>query len=144
MSPEKQHSVLRRFKRFGLTEETLWREYLATTTEPVEKQQFLDSLSQLEKDSQAVTYASLYIHLLDQSLWGLLSPDEMLAAAYDILAVTAAKYGVIGSMPERPDIPACLKAWSEWMLACLQERLSKTEPETQTAGRKGAGACGAL
>lgn len=137
LSPEKQHSVLRRFKRFGLTEETLWQGYLAATTEPVEKQQFLNSLYQLEKDSQALTYASLYIHLLDQSLWGLLAPGEMLAAAHDVLAVTAAKFGVAVPRVERPDIPVCLKAWSELMLTCLKERLTKTGPDEQPAGQKG-------
>lgn len=122
LSPAKQHSILRRFKRFGLTEETIWKQYSNSAAGSIEKQQFIKLLYQLEKDSQAVTYASLYIHLLDQLLWGLLSADEVLPAANDILTVTAAKFCVAAPRLERLDIQSCISAWSELMLECLQKR----------------------
>lgn len=94
LSPQLQHSALRRLKRFGVTEETLWQEYQSDNYQRIVKQQFLGYLYQIDRDQQLVTYASLYVHLLDQFLWGLLSGGEARRAGNEILALIAGKFGV--------------------------------------------------
>ena len=39
-----------------------------------------------------LTYTSLYIHLLDQFLWGLLDKDEVMNAAEKLLSDIAGEY----------------------------------------------------
>ncbi len=81
LSPQKQHSLLRRFKRYGLNEESLWISYLASSVANEEdclpKTDFMHRLDSLEIEGKWVTAASLYIHLLDQYQWGLLNDSEL-------------------------------------------------------------------
>lgn len=94
LSPGLQHSVLRRLKRFGVNEEALWQEYAADNGRQIAKQQFLEYLYKVDRDQQLLTYTSLYVHLLDQFLWGLLSGAEVRQTGDELLAMVAGKFGV--------------------------------------------------
>ncbi|MHB1406101.1 MAG: adenosylcobinamide amidohydrolase [Desulfitobacteriaceae bacterium] len=91
LSPQKQHSMLRRWERFGVTSEKLWLHFGQTEpesgsqTKTVSKAEFMHVLHEWEQGGLMVVWTSLYIHLLDQLEWGLLSPDEVQEGARKIL-----------------------------------------------------------
>lgn len=91
LSPQKQHSLLRRWERFGVTSEVLWSYFSQTEpesgsqTQTVSKADFMQVLHEWEQGGPTVMWASLYIHLLDQLEWGLLFPDEVQEGTRKIL-----------------------------------------------------------
>ena len=99
LNPSSQHDVLRRLGRFGITEDALWDRYQEMyqkaqaaeprrTEEGLSRAEFTHRLDSLRRESRLVTRASLYAHLLDQLEWGLLTPEEVYPAAWEILAQT--------------------------------------------------------
>lgn len=118
LNPSSQHDALRRLGRFGVTEDALWDRYqemyrktqaaewteeepCRTEEEPgraernpvrpeeeLSRAEFTHRLDSLRRESRLVTGASLYAHLLDQLEWGLLTPEEVYPAAWEILAQT--------------------------------------------------------
>jgi Uncharacterized conserved protein len=123
LSPELQHSVLRRLKRFGVNEETLWQEYARNNCNgggQIEQQQFLDCLYRIDRDPQLVTYTSLYIHLLDQFLWDLLSGEEVRQAGNVLLALVANNYGLFSPMISGEELPDFLEAWTKLVLEIMK------------------------
>ncbi len=97
LCPEYQFSLLNRLKRFGINEETLWQEYQkgigvlcqeSTSRAGVpnqaesrklgslDKQKFLNRLIKIECKEELVVLATLYVHLMDQLDWQLLSPAQ--------------------------------------------------------------------
>lgn len=121
LSPQRQHSVLRRLNRFGVTQETLYQKYLQNYG-MMDKQQFLTSLQQLDKEPALVTCTSLYIHLLDQFQWELLSGDELTQAGNDLLLLTAGKYHISPSTMTTADQAAGIQAWSSLVVKILADR----------------------
>ncbi|MGB4504796.1 MAG: adenosylcobinamide amidohydrolase, partial [Syntrophaceticus sp.] len=111
LSPKMQHSVLRRLKRFGVNEDTLWQEYIAGNGSNNVKTQFMERLSQLDKDDQLVTYTSLYVHLLDQFLWELLSGEETEQAGNELLALVAGKFGIPLTVIGGSKLEDYIQAW---------------------------------
>lgn len=109
LNPQKQHDIIRRMDRFGVTSDTLWALYrsdLKSRDVPSERQpekmsasdghmsglsaglpryEFENRLDRLKQDDMLVTYTSLYAHLLDQLDWGLLGPEEAWKAGEKIL-----------------------------------------------------------
>lgn len=122
LSPEKQHSALRRIKRFGVTEETIWQEHKTGHGETSVKAKFLEQLYAIDQDSQFITYTSLYIHLLDQFLWGLLSPEEVRAGANDMLRLAAGNSGARCPVIDNPDLESFLTAWKRLLLNLIENR----------------------
>jgi len=97
LCPKYQFSLLNRLKRFGINEETLWQEYQkgigvlcqestsragvpnqAESRKPgsLDKQKFLNRLKKIECEEELVVPATLYVHLMDQLDWQLLSPAQ--------------------------------------------------------------------
>lgn len=129
LSPQKQHSVLRRMNRFGLTEESLYQLYLQKVGKQADKQQFLECLRQVDHDPQLVTNTSLYVHLLDQFNWQLLSGEEVLQAGNELLAATAGKYNVLSPVIARPELENCVQAWSGLVVDIVRMRLAGSQAE---------------
>ncbi|QDR79074.1 adenosylcobinamide amidohydrolase [Sporomusa termitida] len=125
LSPRHQHSLLRRLKRFGITEESIWQVYI-TGGEQVIKLKFLSQLYQLDSDSHLVTYTTLYIHLLDQLQWELLSGDEVREAGNELLAAAAARFGVAAPAITTIGLDSCLQAWQTLVLAIVRTNLQTT------------------
>ena len=119
--PTKQHSVLRRLKRFGVTEESLWQDCQAGQL-TMEETVFVQKLRQWERQDQAVTHTSLYVHLLDQLQWGLLSPDEVGKCAGGLLHIAAREFAVDAPSIGEAIVPELVKTWRELILACLAKR----------------------
>ena len=91
LDPESQHDILKRIGRYGITEDRLWSFYLKkyadslTPEELLHRAEFTDLLDGCKKDACLVTWTSLFVHLLDQLEWGLLSPEEVWSAGQKIL-----------------------------------------------------------
>lgn len=74
LTPEKQKSIFRRGRRYGITAEAVWNEYIKIHSEKAdEKLEYIEFIERIEKDEEIVALTSLYIHLMDQLDWKLLS-----------------------------------------------------------------------
>lgn len=80
LCPERQHNVIKRMDRFGITEDVLWQQYAGGKSR-AEFDTFLETF--LCRD-MLVTYTSLYAHLLDQLMWNMISAREACEAAAEI------------------------------------------------------------
>lgn len=130
LSPAMQHSALRRMKRFGAAEEILWQQYVtyyaAYYEGTISKPDFMDALYRIDTNPLLVTYTSLYAHLLDQLNWGLLSPEEVLEAGDNILALAAALFGMAPIMITESGLEDGIQAWITLMIHILVEELSRS------------------
>ena len=70
-----------------------------------------------------VTETSLYIHLLDQFLWGLLDAGEVLPAAQRVLVALATPCGGVRPCLDDVSVPAMAEAWSRLFLRRVCRRL---------------------
>ena len=77
LCPARQHQVVRRMDRFGITNDVLWRNYSGRKP----RAEFEECLEELLSRGMLVTYTSLYAHLLDQAVWGMLSLEEVTEGA---------------------------------------------------------------
>ncbi len=73
LSPQRQHDILWRMKRFGVTDESLWSVYQQGTTVKYNKPEFITALADIKKDDTLVSYTALIAHVQDEYNWGLLS-----------------------------------------------------------------------
>ena len=105
-----QHNVFRRLKRFGILPGTMWSEYQEVTNAEV-KPVYLLAAENLAKDKMMLTYTSLYIHLLDQFLWQLISAEEMQAAGQSLLATIASYYNVESEKILEANLEGMLASW---------------------------------
>lgn len=125
LNPQSQHSSLKRLKRFGVTSETLWTKYCGLEKNPVIKPEFLEVVQKLEHEGVMVTYTSLYIHLVDQYLWELLSGKEVLNGANCMLGILAAHYGVAVVTMEKVGLKEVMTAFEDVMLEIIQRHLQE-------------------
>jgi hypothetical protein len=105
-----QHNVFRRLKRFGVLPGTMWSEYQEATNAEV-KPVYLLAAENLAKDKMMLTYTSLYIHLLDQFLWQLVSAEEMQAAGQSLLDTIASYYNVESEQIPEASLEGMLASW---------------------------------
>ena len=94
LSPERQHDMWRRLERFGMTPNRFWEEYERIADERelndcLTKDVFFAYAEKSAKQDRAVMLASLYCHLLDQSMWGLLPSEEVLRVCDELLVMIA-------------------------------------------------------
>ncbi|HIU63579.1 MAG TPA: adenosylcobinamide amidohydrolase [Candidatus Avacidaminococcus intestinavium] len=95
LTPRSQHSILKRLKRFGVTEDSFWNAYkVKNQVNIINKPQFISLLEEVAQDDFGVTITSLYLHLLDQHTWQLLTDEETVYAANKLLDTLAQEYGV--------------------------------------------------
>lgn len=127
LSPEKQHSCLRRLQRFGLDEETVWQNYRDYCRNTIEKPCFLETLSRLDGHADLVVFTSLYVHLLDQLNWGLLSEQEVHSGTKSLLTITAGKFGVEAPKTAKGNLKACLDAWAGMLAGIIAKQAGKEE-----------------
>jgi adenosylcobinamide amidohydrolase len=85
LGPEKQHHVLKRVDRFGITEDSLWERY-ASGGAGMNRAEFAHRIYERFRENMPVSYISLYAHLIDQLSWGLISVPEAENAAQELLS----------------------------------------------------------
>jgi len=115
LSPQSQFSLLKRWKRFGLNSERLWQAYgkqqchdkqcRNSRARHLDRAEFERRLAELDRQESLIVHSSLYIHLLDQMSWGLISPRQAEKAGKDILAALCTRWGLAGEgLYEDPDV----------------------------------------
>lgn len=86
LTPAQQHDLLRRLRRFGITEETLWQRYKEEVgDDALIKAQFIAALEKMIAVPALFPLGVLFIHLYDEHLWGLLEKGETWEAAEKLL-----------------------------------------------------------
>lgn len=100
LTPQAQHSVFARLKRYGLQEEDVWQSYQLAGLLP--KAQFFQHLFLLEGKPGLLPLTVQLIHLLDELNWGLLDSQEVAAAGTKILVDMGEILGVL--VPQLPQI----------------------------------------
>ena len=91
LTPAQQHDLLRRLRRFGVTEEALWQRYKEETdANALIKAQFIAALEKMTAVPSLFPLGVLFIHLYDEHLWGLLEKEETWEAAEKLLKEMAA------------------------------------------------------
>ena len=86
LTPAQQHDLLRRLRRFGVTEETLWQRYKEEAgANALIKAQFIAALEKMTAVPALFPLGVLFIHLYDEHLWGLLEKEETWEAAEKLL-----------------------------------------------------------
>ena len=92
LGPKQQCNVLRRVERFGITAEGLWLEFQQNSgAAGHDKAWFWQRVEEVFDDEDLVARVSLYIHLLDQLNWQLLSESVVCREAAVLLADMLAK-----------------------------------------------------
>ena len=76
LCPETQHDVLKRVSRFGITAQTLWDALGEPLPAGMKKARYAEVLETLLRGGPLVTGVSIYVHLLDQLDWRLISISE--------------------------------------------------------------------
>ncbi|WP_312561794.1 adenosylcobinamide amidohydrolase [Anaerospora sp.] len=122
LSPEKQHSVLRRMNRFGVTEDMLYQQYVQSGG-IANKVGFATVLRQVEREAPLVSYTSLYVHLLDQLQWQLLSSEEVKETGNALLRLTADAYGVQAPAIAGSDLQGVVQAWTDLVVEIMKNPL---------------------
>lgn len=75
-----QHDALRRLKRFGITKESIWER-----CQGISYENFCKQIESWSKSQEALSWAILQAHLLDQWNWGLISREERVLAEERLL-----------------------------------------------------------
>lgn len=125
LNPEAQHNVFKRLKRFKVTTQSVWQLYQEQAAVTVLKPEFLETAESLAKEPLMLTATSLYVHLLDQFLWGLLGKDEVLVAAEKILADIAAGYDAESRVLRSIAVESMMEAWSELFVNIVNDKVKK-------------------
>lgn len=121
LSGVKQHSVIRRMERFGITRKSLYQDYGQAGYEPISEEKFLTQFDVLDRNDQVVTKTSLYVHLLDQYLWGLLTAKEVEEAGNDLIAGVSQQFNSPPKKIEESNLNGFISAWKKLLLACLNQ-----------------------
>lgn len=118
LTPETQHSVEARTRRCGLTAQRYW-ETAKNRDCGLDGEAFKKELEKLDTRSDMVVPASLYIHLIDQVSWGLLSPREVEDGANRLLCAIARAGGVDCRM--QTGIPGKAREAVDWLAEAFQK-----------------------
>jgi adenosylcobinamide amidohydrolase len=76
LSAASQHDALKRVSRFGITAESIWQELGFSEPSGIYKAKYSQVLERLFAKPILVTSCSLYAHLLDEAVWGLISEED--------------------------------------------------------------------
>ena len=123
LTPQRQHDVFRRLKRFGVLPGTMWKQYAAQAGDAV-KPEYLVVAENLACENVMLVYTSLYVHLLDQQLWELISAEEMQLAGQQLLDLLAGKYFVEKELIADPSLEEMLAAWQRLFNVIVSRRLA--------------------
>jgi len=91
-------SVLRRTRRFGIDEDSLWEFFRSMAqfcgqagkgSEKLDKRTFQQRLERVNKNSCLIMRASIYAHLLDLLHWRLVDPEQAAGMAEELLKSAA-------------------------------------------------------
>lgn len=131
LTPARQHNLLRRLRRFGITGDSLWHDYEARVkTTRFIKPRFLCVLHALAETPGVFALVVSYIHLYDEFLWGLLTEEETHMAGQAFLTEIAQRAHV--PLPaERQDGDDYMRAMAVFLVDSICAR-AEALPEGET------------
>lgn len=94
LSPKSQHNSLARLKRYGVSCDSLWKQYLSDKGNLMSKPDFIHAVETLGEDNKVVAPISAVIHMVDQYRWKLLNAEETLSASELILSALSISLGI--------------------------------------------------
>ncbi len=94
LSAKSQHSIGARLKRYQVAEKAFCDKLDQFPDVNMAKADFVHQLHLLDGNKEMVIYTSLFVHLLDQLQWGLLSLNETVIGGEMILGQIAATYSI--------------------------------------------------
>ena len=77
-----------------------------------------------------LVYTSLYVHLLDQHLWELISAKEMQMAGQKLLQAIAEQYNVEAEIINEGTLASMLASWQQQFNKIITQRLHQTAKES--------------
>ncbi|MEN6567215.1 MAG: hypothetical protein ABFC57_13045, partial [Veillonellales bacterium] len=93
--------------------------------EPVGREEFINQLAGFERQNQIVTETSLYVHLIDQYLWGLLTADEVAETGNELIAAAARPFNLPPGEIGENNLTGFISAWEKLLLGCMNQKLSQ-------------------
>lgn len=104
LDAERQHNVIRRLSRFGVSEAGLYRRYVQELGAlAMDRARFSALLEERAAEGGMVAKASFIAHAIDQMDWGLLEVPEALEAVSDLLAGMGMEEPLAAGGAETPD-----------------------------------------
>ncbi|MCK9632650.1 MAG: adenosylcobinamide amidohydrolase [Methanoregula sp.] len=92
LSPASQHDALVRLRRFGVTEDGLWKiaagSFGYDPDNGKKREGFLDVLRSWAKDPSSVIHVAAALHVVDETGWGLVPKKDACRAVYGIICPT--------------------------------------------------------
>lgn len=125
LNPKRQHDVFRRLKRFGILPNMMFSLYNENNENPKIKPEFLVEAEKLACENTMLTFTSLYIHLIDQMLWQLISSQEMIQAGQVILNNIASIYQCEEEIIHGEELDNILSAWKNLFIRLVKQRLAE-------------------
>lgn len=119
LSPQSQHSIFRRLKRYALTEEKIWQFYRQLGEGSLAKPDFMHQLFLVDRQEGLLPLIVQLIHLLDELNWGLLEKREVWQAGTRIL------HNIEGLLAVKRSTTINLEDLEASILGGLQEILAK-------------------
>jgi adenosylcobinamide amidohydrolase len=121
LGPEQQSNIFARIGRYGITREIVLREkLLADVILGVQEGSGAANLDALSKNPELTVLTSLYVHLLDQLTWGLISPEDAVPAANRLLRDMGMALEILPHLHAESAITSMLAAYKQGLLKRLE------------------------
>lgn len=134
LCPKRQHHIIRRMDRFGITEDLLWEgcQPDSHSQGPFDRARFSEKLDQLATQGKMVTITSLYAHLLDQMNWKMITAGEAYESGVELLHLMGMPVPE-GEAPDREEecIAFMIKLYREGLQSILSGDGKKEETSTR-------------
>ena len=132
LTPARQHNLLRRLRRFGITGDSLWRDYEEREqTVHLIKPRFLQILHEIGECPGVFALGVSYIHLCDEFLWGLLTEEETRAMGTHFL-MEMARCADVPSPAEGQDEEDNMRRMTRFLVDSVCARAEKLSEESGT------------
>ena len=139
LNPVSQHRLLARMKRYGVTEGTFFKKFNELSKDRQRCfPEWIDRLHHLDQDDTIVTWTSLYVHLMDQLGWGLLSGPEAINGGLIILKQIAGVQSVNMklSIKQHESVDMVIQKMVNSFVTTLSEMVMANEIKTNSEGEK--------
>lgn len=139
LNPVTQHRLFARMKRYGVTEGSFFKKFNELSHEGQRDfPKWIDRLHRLDQEDELVTMTSLYVHLMDQLGWGLLSGSEAINGGVIILKQIARAQSVNleGSIKQHESAEVVIHKMVNSFVTTLAEMVMTNEINLNSEGEK--------
>ena len=128
---ESEHNLMRRIRRFGVTEESVFLKYKELNENlSVSENKFYEILKQTASLPFVFTYGILYIHLIDEYLWKLTNINETRQTASEIIKILSQKLKITEEIPNSQIIES-MKEIEYLLVLAVKNKIKKLQSENK-------------